>query len=71
MNTRQIHIFFDIFKAIQQFVKIIHVFCKSCEPKIVFVTKIKTKTISGSQFLQQQTNNQTNCCNALEKLKKI
>jgi hypothetical protein len=39
---------------------LIYAFCKSCEPEsepeIVFVTKIKTKTfsgsVSGSQFLQ-------------------
>ena len=48
------------------------------ESKIVFVTKIKTNAISGSgsgsgrlTTLTKHVKNQTNCCIALEKMKKI
>ena len=54
MNTRQIHIFFKISKAINTTVCfVIHALCKSCQPEIVLaVLQIKTKTISCSQTFQ-------------------
>ena len=37
MNTRQIHIFFNFSKALQQLVWLFVCCCKNCEPEIVFV----------------------------------
>ena len=37
MNTRQVHILFNFSKVIQENCYIIHVFCKSWEPEVVFV----------------------------------
>ena len=51
MNTRQVHIFFNFSKVIQENCLIIHVFCKSWEPEVVFVLIcIICKTISWSQI---------------------
>ena len=47
-------------------------FCKSCEREIVLpILQIKTKNNFMFVNLTKRVNNQTNCCIALEILKKI
>ena len=55
INTRQINIFFKIFKSNMTVCSIIHTFCKVYEREIVSALICRTgRTISGSQLLQNR-----------------
>ena len=58
MNARQICIFFNFSKVIQQFVWLFNMFCKHCEPKIVSIlicTLAEQFNVSKSYKMREST----------------